>query len=392
MLKLAIALHRYGTPAHRLEETLTMVMKRIGLQGDFFALPTSIFASFGRPEQHRTSLIRANSGEVNLERLALLDELADEIIRGRCSIEDGSTKIDEIESLPIRFKAPATTLGMALATGIAARIFGGGWREIVVASIIGIVIGLLGPVFARSEYRKRVFEIATAVVASSLSVLAAHYFSPFSIFFATLAGLIFLIPGMRLTTSMTEIASGHLVSGAARLTGAVMAFLSIAFGTALGNRATSMLVTALPEAAPESLPNITLWLALMLYPLSITFLMQARLKDFPLIAVSTAIAFAGSRLGSLGFGPELGAFIGAFGLGLGANQIGKMLGRPAILIIAPGLLLLVPGSIGYRSIAKMMEQDVLAGVGMAFSVAVVGIAIVTGLLLANALLPSRRGL
>lgn len=367
-------------------------MEQIGLRGDFFALPTSIFASFGRPEQHRTSLIRADAGDVNLERLILLDELAAEIIRGECTVEAGNRRIDTIENGRLRFGPLAMAVGMAMATGIAARIFGGGWREIVVATIIGVVIGVLGPLFTRTEPRKRVFEIVAAVVASSLAVVAAHYFSPFSVFFATLAGLIFLIPGMRLTTAMTEISSGHLVSGAARLTGAVMAFLSIAFGTALGNQATAMVITSLPEATPLQLPNFTLWLALLLYPLSITILMQARFKDFPLIAFSTAIAFAGSRLGSLGFGPELGAFIGAFALGLGANQVGRIIGRPAALIIAPGLLLLVPGSIGYRSITKMMEQDVLAGINMAFNVAVVGIAIVTGLLLANALLPSRRAL
>ncbi len=360
MLKLAIALHRYGTPAHRLEQTLSLVMERIGLRGDFFALPTSIFASFGRPEQHRTSLIRADAGDVNLERLILLDELAAEIIRGECTVEAGNHRIDTIENGRLRFGPLAMAVGMAMATGIAARIFGGGWREIVVATIIGVVIGALGPLFTRTEPRKRVFEIVAAVVASSLAVVAAHYFSPFSVFFATLAGLIFLIPGMRLTTAMTEISSGHLVSGAARLTGSVMAFLSIAFGTALGNQATAMVIHSLPEATPLQLPNFTLWLALLLYPLSITILMQARFKDFPLIAFSTAIAFAGSRLGSLGFGPELGAFIGAFGLGLGANQIGRIIGRPAALIIAPGLLLLVPGSIGYK---KHHEDDGAGCVG-----------------------------
>ena len=391
-LKLAVALHRYGTPAHRLEQTMSMVMDRIGLQGSFFALPTSLFASFGRPESHRTSLIRANSGEVNLERLVLLDELADEIITGLCNVENGNQRIDRIEHQQLRFGSLATIIGMGMATGIAARIFGGGWREILVAGIIGLFIGVLGPFFSRKEQRQRVFEITTAVLASSLAVLAAHYFSPFSVFLATLAGLIFLIPGMRLTTAMTEIASGHLVSGAARLTGSVMAFLSIAFGTALGNQAMLRLAPSLPGTDPQSLPNITLWLALLLYPVSMTFLMQARFRDLPLIAFSTAIAFAGSRLGALGFGPELGAFLGAFALGIGANWIGRIMGRPAALIIAPGLLLLVPGSVGYKSITKMMEQDLLAGLGMAFSVAVIGIAIVTGLLLANAVLQSRRAL
>lgn len=394
VLKLADALHRYGTPAHRLEQTMDMITERLGLQGHFFALPTSIFAAFGRPESHRTSLIRAESGEVNLERLSLLDELADEIIRGTCSVDEGSRRIDEIAEKPNRFGHWATLLGTALSTGIAARVFGGGWREVVASTAIGGLIGILGPFFSREESRRRVFDITGAIIAASLAAAAAHQFAPFSVFVATLAGLIILVPGMRLTTAMTEIASGHLVSGSARLTGAAMAFLSITFGTALGNRITQEIAPAIQPGTTAALPlpDYTLWIALALYPLSSMILMKGRPSDIWLIALSTFLAFTGSRLGSASFGPELGAFIGALTLGLGANQMARLLHRPAALIITPGLLILVPGSLGYRSLTKLMEQDVVSGIEMAFSVAVVGIAIVTGLLLANALLPSRRSL
>lgn len=392
VLKLADALHRYGTPAHRLEQTMDLVTERLGLRGQFFALPTSIFAAFGRPESHRTSLIRGETGEVNLERLSQLDELAEEIIRGTCSVDDGSRRIDEIVKRPTRFGAVSTLFGTALATGIAARVFGGGWREVITAIVIGALIGLVGPFFSREESRRRVFDITASMIAASLAAAAAQYFAPFSVLVATLAGLIILIPGMRLTTAMTEIASGHLVSGAARLTGAVMAFMSIAFGTALGNRITESLTPTLPLEAAVPLPEYTLWIALCLYPLSSMILMRARPSDIGLIALATLLAFGGSRVGASSFGPELGAFIGALALGMGANQIARILHRPAALIIAPGLLILVPGSIGYKSVTKMMEQDVLTGIGMGFSVAVIGIAIVTGLLLANAILPSRRSL
>ena len=49
VLALARALHRYGTPAHRLEEALEIVGKDLGLKGEFFSTPTTIIASFGDP-------------------------------------------------------------------------------------------------------------------------------------------------------------------------------------------------------------------------------------------------------------------------------------------------------------------------------------------------------
>jgi len=72
------------------------VAQRFGLNGNFFVTPTGIFASFGRPEEHRTSLIRIEATEVNLEKQALLDELVGRVSRGEASLAEGTQAIDRI--------------------------------------------------------------------------------------------------------------------------------------------------------------------------------------------------------------------------------------------------------------------------------------------------------
>ena len=54
--------------------------------------------------------------------------------------------------------------------------------------------------------------------------------------------------------------------------------------------------------------------------------------------------------------------------------------------------MLVPGSIGYRSLASFLADDVLSGVETAFRMALVAISLVGGLLLANVLFTPRRSL
>ena len=56
----------------------------------------------------------------------------------------------------------------------------------------------------------------------------------------------------------------------------------------------------------------------------------------------------------------------------------------------PAILLLVPGSVGYRSVSALLERNVVTGVEIAFSVVLTAIALVAGVLLANVLLPARR--
>jgi uncharacterized membrane protein YjjB (DUF3815 family) len=56
----------------------------------------------------------------------------------------------------------------------------------------------------------------------------------------------------------------------------------------------------------------------------------------------------------------------------------------------PGVLLLVPGSIGFRSLTLLLEQKVFVGVDAAFIMLLTAMSLVAGLLLADIVLPSRR--
>lgn len=391
-IRLATALHRYGTPAHRLELMMNMAMRRLGLEGQFFALPTGIFASFGAPEEHRTSLIRTDMSEVNLERMSLLDELAENVSNGRIGPEEGADAIEAIVAAPPRYPAWLSILCFSVSSATATRFFGGGWRELVAAGVIGTCIGALAMLLGKSENTRRVFEIIAAVVASMLAALCAYLFSPFSIYVTTLASLIILLPGLTLTTGMTELATGNLVSGTARLTGAVLVLLGIAFGAALGSQFAAVFPAVRGIGTPSPLPVWTLWLLLLTTPLTFSVLLKARPSDIPWAAMGCLLSFIGSRVGTAALGPQLGAFMGAIALGVGANLFMILKKRPSAVPMLPGLILLVPGSIGFGSMSKFIQDDVLAGVEGAFNVALVAIALVTGLLMANVIVPPRRAL
>jgi len=55
--------------------------------------------------------------------------------------------------------------------------------------------------------------------------------------------------------------------------------------------------------------------------------------------------------------------------------------------LVPALLMLVPGSVGFRSLALLFQRDVVIGVEQAFRTVLMLSALVAGLLLANVLLP-----
>jgi uncharacterized membrane protein YjjB (DUF3815 family) len=102
------------------------------------------------------------------------------------------------------------------------------------------------------------------------------------------------------------------------------------------------------------------------------------------------LAFYTSQLGAIIFGPDLGSFVGAFAVGVGSSVIARLLDRPSQIYLVPGILLLVPGSVGFRSIAALMDREVVSGIETAFKMVVIAVSIVSGILIARVVTP-RRG-
>ena len=215
-------------------------------------------------------------------------------------------------------------------------------------------------------------------------------FGPLSGYTATVAGLIVFIPGFSLTVAMIELATRNLVSGTARIMGALGVFLAIGFGVALGGRVAARMFGAPIESEPVALPAWTEIVALAAAPVGFTVLLRAEARDAGWIGLAGALAFAGTRTGAIFLGPELGAFVGALSLGLASNAYARALGRLEIVPLVPGMLLLAPGSLGFRSLSSLVGGDTVLGVEVAFRMTLIAMSLATGLLVANILLPARR--
>jgi uncharacterized membrane protein YjjP (DUF1212 family) len=389
-VKLAEALHTYGVPTHRLEQGMNRVARRLGLQGNFLVTPTSIFVSFGSPEEQRTSLVRVEPGEVDLEKMTRLDELVTQVIQGETDVESGAKRIDEITAAPPRYGPVLSTVCFALASAAGGCFLGGGWREIVITGLVGLLLGTLALIMGRSENTVRVFEPVAAVAAGALAVLAAHGLKPLSVYVTTLASIIVLLPGLTLTTAMRELATRNLVAGTARLMGAALLFFQLGFGVALGWQLNQALPAVPLNTPPEPLAWWALWVALAVAPFNFMVLFRAQPRDLGWIAASCLVSFGGARAGAALLGPELGVCLGAMALGAGANVFARLTRRPSAIALVPGLMLLVPGSLGFGSVAQLIEKDALSGIQTAFSMLLIAVALVTGLLLANVLVAPRK--
>lgn len=396
VMRLGRAFHAAGSPAHRIEEGMGLAARRLGVRGQFFSTPTALFASFGEGEAQRTFLERVDPADVDLERLSHLDDLLNALADRRIDLAEAGRRLDRLDARPARYGHVATTIAFGLVSAAAAYFFRGGWAEIGAAGVLGLAIGLLARAIAGRPVAGRVFEPLAATLAAAVATLAAVFWpaelGSLSAFSVLLAGLIVLVPGYTLTVAINELATRHLVAGSARFAGAGVVFFGLAFGIAVGTQLVETAVGAPTSPLPVPPPGWFQWIALAGAASGFTVLFRARPRDWGWIALACLVAVEGVRLGGLLLGAELAGFLGALLVGVAGNLVARYRRRPAALVQVPGLILLVPGSLGFRSLASLLDRDVLSGVHGAFEMTLVAIALTTGLLLASVIVPPRRSL
>jgi uncharacterized membrane protein YjjP (DUF1212 family) len=390
LVRLARAMHQYGTPVHQIEEGLELLARRLGIPAQFSAAPTSIIFSFGGLAEERTHLLRLEPGENDLGRLVRTADVARQVAHGELSPEAGTAALDAIASGPSRYGPLLSIAAFGLASAASARFLGGSLREVAAGGFIGLLLGVLATQAARQEWVRRLFLPLAATVAAILAAVLEHVAGPLALSIVTVAGIIILVPGLMVTTAITELANRHLVAGTARLAGAFVQFVILAFGVALGTRIVAVLL-GVPVREPLA-PSPFGWpdyAALLVAPVALTILLRAPLKDAPSILLTCLLGYAGSRYGAASLGPGLGVFLGSLTVGLAGTAYAALRHRPTAVVRVPGILLLVPGSIGFAGVTALMENRMASGMETLIRMVLIAVALSAGLLVASVVRPAR---
>ena len=346
--------------------------------------------AFGEPEHQQVHLLRLAPAGPNIGRLSKLDRIVTLVLDGSLSPDEALAEVEAIERAPSPYGALLTILAFGLGSAGIARFLGGGVTEIVVGGFLGIITGALAASAERVRKLERVYEPLAAFVAAFVATSVAALLGPYASSIATLAGIIVLLPGLVLTNAVRELAERHLASGTARLAGAVMILLGLTFGVALGGRVATELFGSVMEATPAQLPWWTISIALVAAGLSFVVVLKAEPRDALWIICAGAVSYLFASTSVRFAGAELGLFIAAMFVGVAATTWGRWRNRPQTVVLVPAILMLVPGSVGFRSLTSLLERNVIAGVQTAFAMVLAATALSAGLLVASSLLPGRR--
>jgi len=398
MVELSGHLHTYGTTAPRLEGAITSVAERLGVECEPWCNPTGMILTFSDPERPPgesdiSRVIRVPPGEINLGKLCEVDRIAENVVAGRLGLADGYAALRALERKPGRLSLCLYILAYGLVSAAVTGLMRLPWLEIGVSGAIGFVVGALHVFASRRPQLKDAEDAVAAAIATTLAVLLSALIAPLNLTTVIIASLMALLPGLALTNAFSELTAQHLVSGTARISGALSTLLKLTVGVMVALAVLHVIGVEPDIRAGHEQRQWLEWAAVPCAALAFAVLFRTAPRDYPKVMLAAVAGYLIARVAGMAWGSAAGVFLSALTTTTAGNGYARWCNRPGALIRVPGIIMLVPGSISMRSLlSSVQQQNMQAGQDAALMVLNVLLALIAGLLIGNLILPARRNL
>lgn len=398
VVKLGRALHACGATSQRVERHLGNVTAMLGIHGSFLLTPTTFTCAFWQDDEldQFIHIERVQPSDNDLGRLWEIDRLVEDMAVGSTGFEQGMDALDRVMKAPPNHPVWVSAMAWALSGGAFSALLSPSWPDCLSAAVLALLLFALDRMLSNDSR----WNLLLTILAPFVSGLLAAGFSAaglaINVPFVVLSSIIVFVPGLALTVALTEISSRDLISGTSRLVDALMMLLKLFFGALGGVAVAALVFSGKWQPFPMDWPPMVAWKAWpSVFGLSVglAVVFNIPFRKLPWGLTSAALAFFAASKGEAWFGMHAGMFLGALAVGLYSNLFSRLTKAPGSILMTQGIVLLVPGSKVYMILNHWVSgQEILPGSESATQALMAFVALVAGLLVAAALLPTRKSL
>ncbi|WP_289076942.1 threonine/serine exporter family protein, partial [uncultured Pseudoalteromonas sp.] len=197
IVKLGKMLHKYGTPAYRLEAHLMEVATYLGLKSSFVMSPTSVtfvIWTDGHEDEY-THVARVDPGDHDLGSLADTDDLVNQMLDDKLTLQEVDAQLDAIYDMPNPYNKFVTGIAFATSGGAFAMLMGTSWTDVIWSALLTLVVYVFVLWSGRSKRVAHMLEPLVAIVSAVLACAISVYISPdINIRLVVLSAIIVFIP------------------------------------------------------------------------------------------------------------------------------------------------------------------------------------------------------
>lgn len=372
-----------GDPVTHVQDTLRRVAitNQVSAAG-IVVLPTALIVSVPGERAAETSVAIAGTSNLRLEQVDEVFLVATDAVEGRIRAVDGLARLRGARDRPPAFSLLPRLVGHAVLTVGLAMILGGSGLDLLVSALLGAAVGAARLLTRRLTFSYQVFvPVLSAFGVAVIVLLLPRTGLQVTILAPLISPLVMFLPGALLTTSVIELATGQMVSGASRLAAGAMQLTLLALGIIAGMQLVGVPASGLHTSTPP-LGHIAPWIGVALFGVGVVVHRCARRQTAGWILLVLYVAYAGQVLGGLFLGGVLSALVGALLMTPVAVQVATFRSGPSTLVsFLPAFWLLVPGALGLVGLTQLLGPDHTGGLQSLVTTAATMIAIAFGVLL-----------
>jgi uncharacterized membrane protein YjjB (DUF3815 family) len=224
-----------------------------------------------------------------------------------------------------------------------------------------------------------------AFLTLAFAACAHAFLAPLSVEAYAIGGIVLLVPGLALTTAISELAEQNLVSGTAKLMQALLALLALGLAYILFQQLSVSLSlrNVLQPVITASSFGVSSAIAVLVSICCFGVIFKVPPKA---LLWSTLTGAAGMGCFQLLVGTRGAAaapYVAATAVGLVSLGFGRIWRLPSQVYSVPGIVALLPGMLALNSFRYFATGDQGTGLDFVFQVAVTAVSIVFGLITAR---------
>lgn len=232
-LDYAVMLMRTGANTERTVRNVSRICKAYGYESAIAIFQRNITMTIFDPDDHsirRTFVKQQQPPNLSLSVVNDLSALSWEVYDTKMSLEELKERYNAVISNAHSSNALVLVFA-SFAIAAFCELFGGDFYSMVIVFLSTLVAFSLRLLLIKFKLDSRAMTIIVSFTASMMSYLIGHYLidtNTLSVAIST--SVLFLIPGVHIINSVTDILDGHVMTGMARGISATILVLCIAIG------------------------------------------------------------------------------------------------------------------------------------------------------------------
>ncbi|MBZ2164639.1 threonine/serine ThrE exporter family protein [Methanobacterium spitsbergense] len=383
LTELGKALTASGISVVDITSILEKIAQAYNEKAEILVFPTMLLLKIGEQESAPLNAAIQKPGLLPLNQVSEIYDLIYKAEAGKISPIEGKKCLRKILSEKHKFGPLGILFGYILFSMGIGMLLQPTPEQLVVSGVLGAIVGIL-LIFSRGRNRfLLILPVVAALIVTSLSIWGVKSGLVTGSVAMLLPALAYFLPGATLTTGMFELAYGEIISGASRVIYGTAILFLILFGVLVGIQITGIsqqnfLVTNPLNALGWWAP----YLGVFIFAMGMYLFMSIKNKDLPWVILILYIAFFGQQAGNYLVGGVFGAFSGSLLMTISGTIIERLDHKtPSIVSIMPAFWILVPGALGFMSLATLVSQNYFTAITDGIMVAMTIVAISLGLLI-----------